>query len=157
MNKVHATMSTAERRALRARAHALKPVVTVSGAGLTESVVAEIDRCLAHHELIKIRVYGEDRAARETLLESICAGTGAQAVQHIGKILIVHRVKPPEHLAPTPRSARATGKAKHSLAKRPVRKRRPDWLPGSSATDTRRAGTTKRAPPRSAKRPPRVR
>jgi putative YhbY family RNA-binding protein len=157
MDKMNATMSSVERRALKARAHALKPVVTVSGAGLTESVLAEIDRCLAHHELIKIRVFGDDRAARETLLESVCAGTGAQAVQHIGKILVVHRAKPPERPAPAARGARATGKAKRSLAKRPVRKRRPDWLAGSSPADSRRIGTTKRAPPRPAKRASRMR
>jgi len=94
-------ISPAERRVLKARAHALNPVVIISGAGLSEGVVAEIDRCLKAHELIKIRVFSDDRLQRETLLEGICEGTGATPVQHIGKILVVYRDNPKP--APTQR------------------------------------------------------
>jgi RNA-binding protein len=56
-----------ERRTLRARAHSLHPVVSISQNGLSESVVKEINASLASHELIKVRVYNDDRAsARET-------------------------------------------------------------------------------------------
>ena len=79
------------RSALRARAHSLHPVVSVSQNGLTPPVVAEIDRCLKAHELIKIRIYGEERAARETLLQQICQALDAAPVQHIGHILVVFR------------------------------------------------------------------
>lgn len=91
MKLVTRTLTANERSALRARAHRLKPVVTVSGAGLSEAVVAEIDRCLTHHELIKIRVFGDDRRQREALLGEICSRVGALPVQHIGKILVVYR------------------------------------------------------------------
>ncbi|MBI2318207.1 MAG: YhbY family RNA-binding protein [Betaproteobacteria bacterium] len=94
-------MTASERSALKARAHGLKPVVMVSAAGLSEAVAAEIDRCLARHELIKVRVFGEDRGEREALLADICARTGASPVQHIGKILIVYRENP----AAPPRAA----------------------------------------------------
>ena len=79
------------RRALRARAHGLNPVVSIAENGLTESVMKEIDACLKSHELIKIRVYGDDRALRETYLAEICAALGAAPVQHIGKLLVVWR------------------------------------------------------------------
>ena len=87
-------LSPAERRALKARAHALEPTVLVGSAGLTPAVAAEIDRNLTAHELIKVRVMGDDRDAREDILKRICDGLGAAPVQHIGKILVVYRPKP---------------------------------------------------------------
>lgn len=78
----------------------------VSGAGLTEAVAAEIDRCLTHHELIKIRVFGDDRRQRETLLGEICARAGALPVQHIGKILVVYRETSVPEAAETPTTRR---------------------------------------------------
>jgi RNA-binding protein len=87
-------LSTAARSALRARAHALDPVVMISGRGLTDGVLAEINRSLTSHELIKIRVLDTDRAERDALLAEVCDRTGAQAVQHIGKILVVFRANP---------------------------------------------------------------
>lgn len=79
------------RRNLRAQAHALHPVVTVADRGLTDTVIAEIERSLSAHELIKIRVAGEDRTAREQILQEICTQTGCIEIQHLGKILIVYR------------------------------------------------------------------
>ncbi|HYC45504.1 MAG TPA: ribosome assembly RNA-binding protein YhbY [Burkholderiales bacterium] len=89
-------LTPGERRALRARAHHLQPVVMVGDAGLTPQVEREIEAALRAHELIKIRVLGDDRAARETLVQAVCEATGAQAVQHIGKIIVVYRPQAPE-------------------------------------------------------------
>lgn len=83
-----------QRQALKARAHALEPVVTIGHARLTEGVLREIDRALTAHELIKIRVGGDDREARAGLLDEICAQTGASAVGKVGKILILWRERP---------------------------------------------------------------
>ena len=91
-------LSAAERSALRARAHRLDPVVLVGGGGLTAAVVAEVDRALAAHELIKVRVMGAERSGRAALLAELCAVTSAAPVQHIGKILVLYRKRPP---APT--------------------------------------------------------
>ena len=57
-------------------------------------MIAEIDRALAAHELIKVRAGSMERDARETALEAICARLEAQPVQHIGKVLVVYREKP---------------------------------------------------------------
>ncbi|HEY7674756.1 MAG TPA: ribosome assembly RNA-binding protein YhbY [Burkholderiales bacterium] len=84
-------MSPARRRELKARAHALDPVVLVGGSGVSERVIAEIDRSLKSHELVKVRVNDADRSMREAMLEEICRRTGAQAVQHIGKTLVLFR------------------------------------------------------------------
>lgn len=83
-----------ERRALRARAHALNPVVAISQNGLTESVLNEIGASLASHELIKIRVFNDDREVREQFLATICEKLEAAPVQHIGKLLVIWRPSP---------------------------------------------------------------
>lgn len=102
------TLTPARRRELRAAAHHLNPVASVADKGLSPSVVAEIDRALATHELIKVRIYGEDRAARAELMATICQALRAEAVQHIGNILVIWREKPAEVAAEAkpPRPAR---------------------------------------------------
>ena len=89
-------LTSGERRELRARAHHLHPVVMVAEAGLTAQVSREIETALKSHELIKVRVFGDDRKAREALAAAICEETGAQPVQHIGKILVMYRAQPVE-------------------------------------------------------------
>jgi putative YhbY family RNA-binding protein len=84
-------ITAAQRRALRARAHALNPVVAISQHGLSASVLHEISSSLVAHELIKIRVFNDDRQVREQYLASICDQLGAAPVQHIGKLLVVWR------------------------------------------------------------------
>lgn len=87
-------LSPADRRALKARAHALEPTVMIGSGGLTPAVAGEIDRNLTAHELIKVRVMIDDRAAREDILTRVCNEVGAAPVQHIGKVLVVYRPKP---------------------------------------------------------------
>jgi putative YhbY family RNA-binding protein len=88
------SLTVSERRDLKARAHALNPTVLIGNAGLTEAVLKEIDATLKNHELIKIRVMGDDREARKSMMESICSSLGAAPVQHIGKLLVVYRPRP---------------------------------------------------------------
>jgi len=68
----------------------------IAEAGLTPQVCREIEANLRSHELIKIRVFGDDREARVALASTICEDTGAQPVQHIGKILVIYRARPAE-------------------------------------------------------------
>lgn len=76
---------------LRGLAHHLNPVVMIGNQGLTENVIKEIDVNLTAHELIKIQVAGDDRAARKSIYTEICAQTQATAVHHIGKQLVIFR------------------------------------------------------------------
>ena len=87
-------MTPAERKALKARAHSLDPIVHLGGKGLTEAVIAEIGRALDAHELIKVRAASLERDAREAAFAEICARLDAQPVQHIGKVLVLYRKKP---------------------------------------------------------------
>ena len=90
------TVTPAQRATLRADAHALKPVVIIGAEGLTDAVLKEIEVHLGAHELIKIRVAGDDRDERVAAYESICDRLGAAPVQHIGKLLVVWRPAPDE-------------------------------------------------------------
>ena len=78
-------------RFLKSLAHHLNPVVSIGNSGLTDAVMREIAINLDAHELIKVRVYGDDRAVRLQYMEKICADLGAFPVQHIGKLLLIYR------------------------------------------------------------------
>lgn len=80
-----------QRRHLKSLAHHLNPVVMIGNNGLTDAVIREIAANLDAHELIKIRVLGDDRELREQYLQQICADLDAAPVQHIGKLLLVYR------------------------------------------------------------------
>jgi RNA-binding protein len=93
---------TAEQRAeLRSAAHALKPVVLIGAEGLTDAVLKEIKVHLAAHQLIKVRVFREERIA---IYEEICDRLNAAPIQHIGKLLVIWK---PEEDAPKTTTARA--------------------------------------------------
>lgn len=85
------TLSTTQKKFLRARAHTLKPVVIVGANGLHEAVLAEIEQALAHHELIKVRFNCGDREARQTMLDTVQEHCGAELVQSIGHIGVFYR------------------------------------------------------------------
>ena len=87
-------LTPAERREYRAAAHHLDPVVLVGGDGLTAGVRKEIDAALNAHGLIKIRVFGDDRAARELMYQELAAELNAAPIQHIGKLLVLWRPQP---------------------------------------------------------------
>jgi len=92
-------MTAEQRRALRAKAHHLHPVVAVGTHGLTPTVLHEIDIALKAHELIKIRVFSDVRSERDALLARICGELECAPVQHLGKLLIVWRHNPDLHRA----------------------------------------------------------
>jgi RNA-binding protein len=92
-------LSVQERKALKAQAHHLNPVVMIGDAGLTPAVLREVDLALRSHQLIKVRVQGDDREARTQLYEALCEQCGASPVQHIGKLLVVYRPLSEEDIA----------------------------------------------------------
>ncbi len=92
-------LTPAERKAHRAEAHHLDPVVMIGGEGLTPAVRKEADLALNAHGLIKIRVLGDDRAAREAIFQQLADELNAAPIQHIGKLLVLWRPKPPKEQA----------------------------------------------------------
>lgn len=83
-----------QRQTLKARAHTLRPMVQLGSAGLTENVLREIDRALADHQLIKVRVATDDRQQRMQIFDAIADKTSAAKVQSVGKLIVLFRPAP---------------------------------------------------------------
>jgi RNA-binding protein len=84
-------LSNLQIRYLRGLSHALRPTVMIGGKGVTDAVVAELGLALAHHELVKVRIAGDDRAARAEVAGVLATRTGAEVVQRIGKMVCLYR------------------------------------------------------------------
>ncbi len=93
LNKKRET-TQAKRRRLKALAHALKPVVMVGNAGVSPAVLAELDRALERHELVKLRLAQGDRSERQAMAETVCAQSGAELISQIGRVVVVYRENP---------------------------------------------------------------
>jgi RNA-binding protein len=106
----------ARRSELRAKAHALSPVVMIGDKGLTETVVAEVDRALKAHELIKVKAATDDRDARVAWMTQLCEQLQAHPVQLIGKILVIWRDNPDKAV---PKAAKPSPAARKKPVKKP--------------------------------------
>ncbi len=89
----HISLTPAQRKVHRAEAHHLDPVVLIGNDGLTANVRKEVDAALNAHGLIKVRVFSDDRSAREAMFASLADELGAAPIQHIGKLLVLWRPK----------------------------------------------------------------
>src|SRR5574343_587097 len=87
-------LTPAQRKEHRAEAHHLDPVVMIGSDGLTAYVQKEIDAALNAHGLIKVRVFNDDRSAREAMLQTLADALNAAPIQHIGKLLVLWRPIP---------------------------------------------------------------
>ena len=92
-------LTPAQRKVHRAEAHHLDPVVMIGNDGLTAAVTREADAALKAHGLIKIRVLGDDRAAREAIYMQLADALNAAPIQHIGKLLVLWRPLPAKEKA----------------------------------------------------------
>ena len=105
-------LTPAQRRDLRAKAHHLDPVVIIGQHGLTPAVLHEIDLALLKHELIKLRVLGDDRDARAALLARVCADMDCAPVQALGKVLVLWRPNPEKRKKAAAKAAKAAAPAR---------------------------------------------
>lgn len=137
------TISPAQRKALKAKAHDLSPVVMIGNDGLTAGVVKEAEIAINSHNLIKVRVFGDDRENRIAIYEALCDKLNAAPVQHIGKLLVLWRPEPLIKDANAP-YARGGSKTKKSIQaprspNRPVSR----GATSSSERSARRTAATK--------------
>ena len=89
-------LTPAQRKEHRSSAHHLDPVVMIGNDGLTPAVEKEVDGALNAHGLIKVRVFSDDRPAREAMLATLADKLGAAPIQHIGKLIVLWRPLPPK-------------------------------------------------------------
>ncbi len=87
------TLNNKQTKYLKSFAHYLNPVVMIGANGLTEGVIAEIEQCLNHHELIKVKIAGADRETKSLIADAIVRETGAYNVQMIGHMLVLFKQK----------------------------------------------------------------
>ena len=92
-------LTPAQRKEHRAAAHHLDPVVAIGNDGLTAAVRKETDAALKAHGLIKVRVFADEREAREALFQELAETLNAAPIQHIGKLLVLWRPVPPKEKA----------------------------------------------------------
>jgi RNA-binding protein len=156
-------LTPSRRSELRAEAHKLTPVVIIGDKGLTDEVMAEIDRSLKAHELIKVRAASDDRDARGLWMEKICERLQASAVQQIGKVLVVYREnfdKPRERkkldpaLAPRKRGGRDEARKRPAggdKRKRPAEETKRTARPRSRTPSARPESEPRRRRPRSSR------
>lgn len=76
---------------LKKLTHALKPVVRIGQHGVSDSVLAELDTALVHHELVKLKIAAADRDERQTLLNKLTTGSGSTLIQQIGSVAVLFR------------------------------------------------------------------
>jgi RNA-binding protein len=84
-------LSEKQKKHLRRLAHPLHALVSVGNAGLTDGVVAELERALAHHELVKVSIRVGDREARDEALKELARRTSARVVQRVGHVGVLYR------------------------------------------------------------------
>lgn len=76
---------------MKARAHALEPILHVGRTGIQDAVVAELDRALTAHQLIKLKINDPDRDIRESIANDLSARTDSTIVQRVGKVVVLWR------------------------------------------------------------------
>jgi len=84
-------LSEPQKKYLRGLGHSLKPLVMVGDSGLSDSLLAEFESTLAHHELIKVRVRVGDRETRNDMIEKLCSLGSADLIQRIGNVALLYR------------------------------------------------------------------
>ncbi|MGH8117233.1 MAG: ribosome assembly RNA-binding protein YhbY [Rhodanobacteraceae bacterium] len=84
-------LTAAQTRYLRGLAHPLKPVLLLGNHGVTAGVLKELDQALSDHELVKVRLSGEDRVARAAAVARLAGSARAETVQTIGHVAVLYR------------------------------------------------------------------
>ena len=84
-------LSNDDKKHLRRLGHNLNPIVTVAGNGLSENVMAEIERALTDHELIKVKFMVGDRDIKKQAVAEVCQQTHSELAQMIGHIALLYR------------------------------------------------------------------
>ncbi|MFM1896621.1 MAG: hypothetical protein RLZZ385_1695 [Pseudomonadota bacterium] len=85
------TANQRDRKTLKAIGHGLKPIVTVAENGLSPNVLAEIQRALHQHELIKIKVLVADRGEKQAIQDELTRMLNAECLQKIGHVMLLYR------------------------------------------------------------------
>lgn len=98
------SLKESQKKYLRGLGHQLKPMITVSENGLTDSLLAEFESTISHHELIKLRVHAGDRAIRDARIRELCGKGSTELIQRIGNVALLYRENPENKKIRLPRA-----------------------------------------------------
>jgi RNA-binding protein len=83
-----------QKKYLRRLGHDRDPIVLVGQNGISPNLIAELDRALHDHELVKVRARVGDRDERDAILAELAASTRSELVQRIGHVALYYRRNP---------------------------------------------------------------
>ena len=100
--KTDSTLTANQKKFLRGIAHGLNPVIIIGSQGVTDSLMAELDKSLQHHELLKVKMAVGEREDRKAIIDYVVSNTKAKLVQSVGKMFVIYRArtKNPELILP---------------------------------------------------------
>ncbi|KRG67875.1 ribosome assembly RNA-binding protein YhbY [Pseudoxanthomonas dokdonensis] len=84
-------LTSAQTRFLRGQAHDLKALLQIGAKGVTPAFIAELNEVLERHELVKVKVGGDDREARAATVDELVSLTQSALVQRIGHTIVLYR------------------------------------------------------------------
>ena len=87
------SLTSAEKRDLRARAQRLEPIVKLGHGGMSEAFLKSLDAALTAHGLVKVR-FTDFKEEKKTLGPQIAEKTGSALVQRVGNVAVFFRAKP---------------------------------------------------------------
>lgn len=80
-----------QKRFLRSKAHHLDPIFQVGKGGVSDNMIKQIKEALEARELLKVSILQNCEEDRGTVADQLSAGTGAELVQVIGKIVVLYK------------------------------------------------------------------
>ncbi|HEY9017467.1 ribosome assembly RNA-binding protein YhbY [Thiomicrospira sp.] len=100
--KTDSTLTANQKKFLRGIAHGLNPVIIIGSQGVTDSLMAELNKSLEHHELLKVKMAAGEREDRKAIIDYVLTHSKAKLVQTVGKMFVIYRArsKNPELVLP---------------------------------------------------------
>lgn len=86
-------LTNAKIRELKARGQLLKPVLKVGKDGLSPEFLAEVDKTLQHHELIKVK-FDQFKEEKKELAPQLAEKSGSHLIMRVGNVAVLYREKP---------------------------------------------------------------
>ena len=96
-------LTSKQRAHLKAIAHDKKPVILLGHKGITDAVIKETHAALLAHELVKVRLTGEEKEALDAEAAQLQARTGAELSSRLGKVATLYKRHPDEPRIELPR------------------------------------------------------
>ena len=102
--KTTSGLSQNQKKFLRGLAHGLNPIIIIGSQGVTDNLMAELERALTHHELLKVKMAAGEREERQAVIDYVVKQTKSQLVQSVGKMFVIYRARPTDSQLTLPKA-----------------------------------------------------